>query len=279
MDSCSVNLRSTGSPHGGHANLQLQQPMDGPFSVGSGRVPQQPPYNAAPDQHQVRGFLSAGSGHFGTKPSSIDLPGTAFQHSGAAASPSQLSSGEMMIHFSQLMEQLINQQLQFQHALSAMQSAMAAAPSSSIIQPVPEPQQQVEVMPSTRCDQGPFHLCQPSEPHSSFCSNLKIYGLFLDFRNAELVCLDVHRSYTHALPDKKLEPSIRKINQNAEKVKRKNCILKIRFAPNATALRVSNLGPFGTNELLYRVFDVFGPENPPAIASSGSRTGRALRPH
>ncbi|EDS30968.1 no-on-transient A [Culex quinquefasciatus] len=127
-----------------------------------------------------------------------------------------------------------------------------------------------------------------------------------DFRNAELVCLDVHRSYTHALPDKKLEPSIRKINQleevlvdlgtnrlylgnltpygneeelvelfppydeitevfmnmkkdyafNAEKVKRKNCILKIRFAPNATALRVSNLGPFDTNELLYRVFDV-----------------------
>ncbi|KAL1377943.1 hypothetical protein pipiens_015912, partial [Culex pipiens pipiens] len=89
-----------------------------------------------------------------------------------------------------------------------------------------------------------------------------------DFWNAELVCLDVHRSYTHALPDKKLEPSIRKINQNAEKVKRKNCILKIRFAPNATALRVSNLGPFGTNELLYRVFDVFGPENPPAIASN-----------
>ncbi|EDS32983.1 no-on-transient A [Culex quinquefasciatus] len=42
---------------------------------------------------------------------------------------------------------------------------------------------------------------------------------------------------------------------NAEKVKRKNCILKIRFAPNATALRVSNLNPFGTNELLYRVFD------------------------
>ncbi|KAL1378069.1 hypothetical protein pipiens_015840 [Culex pipiens pipiens] len=55
--------------------------------------------------------------------------------------------------------------------------------------------------------------------------------------------------------------SIRLLNEliargsNAEKVKRKNCILKIRFAPNATALRVSNLGPFGTNELLYRVFD------------------------
>uniref|UniRef100_A0A8D8DLE8 (northern house mosquito) hypothetical protein n=1 Tax=Culex pipiens TaxID=7175 RepID=A0A8D8DLE8_CULPI len=172
MGSCSVNLRSTGSPHGDHANLQLQQPMDGPFSVGSGRVPQQPPYNGAPDQHQVRGFLSAGSGHFGAKPSSIHLPGTALQHSGAAESPSQLSSGEMMIRFSQLMEQLLKQQLQLQPALSAMQSAMAAAPSSSIIQPVPEPQQHIEVMPSTRCDQGPCHLCQSSEPHSSVTSSI-----------------------------------------------------------------------------------------------------------
>ncbi|KAL1395913.1 hypothetical protein pipiens_010887 [Culex pipiens pipiens] len=41
--------------------------------------------------------------------------------------------------------------------------------------------------------------------------------------------------------------------------KRKNCILKIRFEPNATALRVFNLRPFVINELLYRAFDVFSP--------------------
>ena len=52
---------------------------------------------------------------------------------------------------------------------------------------------------------------------------------------------------------------------NAEKAKkeldgsmRKNRALRIRFAPNATSVRVKNLTPFVSNELLYKSFEVFG---------------------
>uniref|UniRef100_A0AAG5CR52 RRM domain-containing protein n=1 Tax=Anopheles atroparvus TaxID=41427 RepID=A0AAG5CR52_ANOAO len=53
---------------------------------------------------------------------------------------------------------------------------------------------------------------------------------------------------------------------NAENAKReldgtmrKNRVLRVRFAPNATAIRVKNLTPYVTNELLYKAFEVFGP--------------------
>ncbi|XP_034665083.1 protein no-on-transient A isoform X3 [Drosophila subobscura] len=53
---------------------------------------------------------------------------------------------------------------------------------------------------------------------------------------------------------------------NAEKAKRaldgsirKGRQLRVRFAPNATILRVSNLTPFVSNELLYKCFEIFGP--------------------
>lgn len=53
---------------------------------------------------------------------------------------------------------------------------------------------------------------------------------------------------------------------NAERAKReldgkmrKNRALRIRFAPNATTIRVKNLTQFVTNELLYKAFEVFGP--------------------
>lgn len=53
---------------------------------------------------------------------------------------------------------------------------------------------------------------------------------------------------------------------NAEKAKRelegttrKNRIIRVRFAPNATALRVKNLTQDISNELLYKAFEVFGP--------------------
>jgi proline- and glutamine-rich splicing factor len=52
---------------------------------------------------------------------------------------------------------------------------------------------------------------------------------------------------------------------NAERAKkeldgtmRKNRPLRIRFAPNATTIRVKNLTPFVSNELLYKAFEVFG---------------------
>lgn len=53
---------------------------------------------------------------------------------------------------------------------------------------------------------------------------------------------------------------------NAERAKReldgsmqKNRPIRIRFAPNATTIRVKNLTPFVTNELLHKSFEVFGP--------------------
>jgi splicing factor, proline- and glutamine-rich len=52
---------------------------------------------------------------------------------------------------------------------------------------------------------------------------------------------------------------------NAEKAKkeldgrmRKNRPLRVRFAPNATAIKIKNLTPWISNELLYRAFEVFG---------------------
>lgn len=53
---------------------------------------------------------------------------------------------------------------------------------------------------------------------------------------------------------------------NAEKAKReldgslrKNRQIRIRFAPNATTVRVKNLTHFVSNELLYKSFEIFGP--------------------
>lgn len=52
---------------------------------------------------------------------------------------------------------------------------------------------------------------------------------------------------------------------NAERAKkeldgtlRKNKPIRIRFAPNATTLRIKNLTPFVSNELLYKSFEIFG---------------------
>ncbi|KAI8125321.1 Protein no-on-transient A [Lucilia cuprina] len=53
---------------------------------------------------------------------------------------------------------------------------------------------------------------------------------------------------------------------NAERAKReldgtlrKGRMLRVRYAPNSTVLRVSNLTPFVSNELLYKSFEIFGP--------------------
>lgn len=52
---------------------------------------------------------------------------------------------------------------------------------------------------------------------------------------------------------------------NAERAKReldgsvrKNRSLRVRFAPNATTLKVFNLTPYISNELLYKAFEIFG---------------------
>lgn len=39
---------------------------------------------------------------------------------------------------------------------------------------------------------------------------------------------------------------------------RKGRALKVRFAPNSTAVKVKNLTPYVTNELLEKAFSIFG---------------------
>ncbi|KAI8035332.1 hypothetical protein M5D96_011880 [Drosophila gunungcola] len=74
---------------------------------------------------------------------------------------------------------------------------------------------------------------------------------------------------------------------NAEKAKRaldgsmrKGRQLRVRFAPNATILRVSNLTPFVSNELLYKSFEIFGPIERASITvdDRGKHTGEGIMP-
>ncbi|KAI8045536.1 hypothetical protein M5D96_001718 [Drosophila gunungcola] len=72
---------------------------------------------------------------------------------------------------------------------------------------------------------------------------------------------------------------------NAEKAKRaldgsmrKGRQLRVRFAPNATILRVSNLTQFVSNELLYQSFEIFGPIERASIVvdDRGKHTGEGV---
>lgn len=72
---------------------------------------------------------------------------------------------------------------------------------------------------------------------------------------------------------------------NAEQAKRemdgslfKNRTLRVRFAPNATAVRVKNLTPFVSNELLYKAFEVFGKVERAIIVADerGKSTGEGV---
>lgn len=72
---------------------------------------------------------------------------------------------------------------------------------------------------------------------------------------------------------------------NAEKAKRelegtmrKNRMLRVRFAPNATAIRVRNLTPWVSNELLFKSFEVFGPVERASVHvdERGKSTGEGI---
>ncbi|XP_068156308.1 protein no-on-transient A isoform X2 [Drosophila tropicalis] len=72
---------------------------------------------------------------------------------------------------------------------------------------------------------------------------------------------------------------------NAEKAKRaldgsmrKGRQLRVRFAPNATILKVGNLTPFVSNELLYKSFEIFGPIERASITvdDRGKHTGEGI---
>lgn len=81
--------------------------------------------------------------------------------------------------------------------------------------------------------------------------------LFLPYGEITEVFMNMEKNYAFVRVD--FFANAEKAKRELDGTSRKNRILKIRFAPNATALRVSNLGPFVTNELLYRAFEVFGP--------------------
>ncbi|XP_055378036.1 hrp65 protein-like isoform X2 [Condylostylus longicornis] len=72
---------------------------------------------------------------------------------------------------------------------------------------------------------------------------------------------------------------------NAERAKReldgsnrKNRQLRIRFAPNATIVRVKNLTPYVSNELLFKAFEIFGPVERAVIIvdDRGKPTGEGI---
>ncbi|XP_065366235.1 protein no-on-transient A-like [Calliphora vicina] len=72
---------------------------------------------------------------------------------------------------------------------------------------------------------------------------------------------------------------------NAERAKReldgtlrKGRMLRVRYAPNATILRVSNLTPFVSNELLLKSFEVFGPVERACVTvdDRGKSTGEGV---
>lgn len=80
--------------------------------------------------------------------------------------------------------------------------------------------------------------------------------LFKDFGEINEVFLNAEKFFAFVKID---------YRSNAEKAKReldgfmrKNRALRVRFAPNATAIRVKNLTPYVTNELLHKAFEIFG---------------------
>jgi len=54
------------------------------------------------------------------------------------------------------------------------------------------------------------------------------------------------------------EQMLKKLNVNWMVLYEKNRALRVRFAPNATTIRVKNLTSFVTNELLHKSFEIFG---------------------
>lgn len=72
---------------------------------------------------------------------------------------------------------------------------------------------------------------------------------------------------------------------NAERAKReldgymrKNRPLRVRFAPNATIVRIKNLTPYVSNELLFKAFEIFGPVERAVIIvdDRGKPTGEGI---
>lgn len=124
-----------------------------------------------------------------------------------------------------------------------------------------------------RAISGPTHelppIELPSEPKFSGRNRLYIGNLTSDVNEDEL--REMFKPYGEigeifANPEKNFAFLKVDYHANAEKAKReldgsqrKGRNLRVRFAPNATIVRVKNLTQFVSNELLYRCFEIFGP--------------------
>ncbi|EDS27332.1 splicing factor [Culex quinquefasciatus] len=104
----------------------------------------------------------------------------------------------------------------------------------------------------------------------------ELVELFLPYGEITEVFMNMEKNYAFVRVD--FFSNAEKAKRELDGTSRKNRILKIRFAPNATALRVSNLGPFVTNELLYRAFEVFGPVESAKVQvdERGKSTGEGI---
>lgn len=139
--------------------------------------------------------------------------------------------------------------------------------------------------------QGPTHELQPIEAEETkFSGRNRLYignltndineeelrELFKPFGEISEVFLNAEKNFAFLKVD---------YHANAERAKReldgfvrKNRALRVRFAPNATILRVKNLTPFVSNELLFKAFEVFGPVERAVIIvdDRGKSTGEGI---
>ncbi|KQS38910.1 uncharacterized protein Dere_GG21764, isoform B [Drosophila erecta] len=139
---------------------------------------------------------------------------------------------------------------------------------------------------------GPTHelppIELPSEAKFSGRNRLYVGNLTNDITDDEL--REMFKPYGEigeifSNPDKNFTFLKVDYHPNAEKAKRaldgsmrKGRQLRVRFAPNATILRVSNLNQFVTNELLYQSFEIFGPIERAIISvdDRGKHTGEGI---
>ncbi|XP_055550470.1 hrp65 protein-like isoform X2 [Wyeomyia smithii] len=153
------------------------------------------------------------------------------------------------------------------------------------------PGEQYFINEKLRMLQGPLMDLPPIESEQiKFSGRNRLYigNLTNDVTEEELV--ELFRPYgdiTEVFMNKEKNYAFVRVDyfSNAEKAKReldgtsrKNRILRVRFAPNATAVRVRNLTPFISNELLYKAFEVFGPLERASVQvdERGKSTGEGI---
>lgn len=120
---------------------------------------------------------------------------------------------------------------------------------------------------------GPTHELPPveatEEPKFSGRNRLYVGNLTNDISENELremfkpygeigeIFCNAEKNFTFLKLDYHL--NAQRAKRELDGTMRKGRQLRVRFAPNATILRIKNLTPFVSNELLYRSFEIFGP--------------------